>query len=130
MYSVLQSGLLVSGNSYISLNKQVVSGDALSNLRVSGFTDLVLLKQGRSETEPLIGGTFTAVADYVEAEIYVHKSGIALSGVRRLIDDFKITVASGTWTNPARPYLVGEEWPLPQEKVSKGKLIYRFRYAL
>jgi len=136
MYGQLTSGLVVSGNSYITLAKIITSGDALTSLRVSGFTDFIGLRLERNEIRPLTGGVFTEVADYVSAEIYIHVSGAqVLSGLRQRINDFKITVASGAWesgntVNIALPTLVAEDWTMPHERVGRAKLTYRFRYLL
>ena len=139
LFTTIQSGLVVSGNSYISVAKQVTSGDALASFRISGMTDFIGLRLQRNETKGLTGGVFTEVADYVVADISIHgtyakASGQTetqtLSGLRQRVDDFKITVASGTWsgTNPARPILVSESWSLPHEKAGKAELVWRFRY--
>ena len=129
LYGLFRSGLVVSGNSYITVAKAATSGDALSSFRVSGFTTFIGIIGGRTEVEPLIGGTFTAMADYVDVEIFHRESGIAVSGLRMRVNDAKITVASGAFpiSGVARPVQTAESQPLQHEHIAKAKLTYRFR---
>jgi len=136
---VLQSGIVVSGNGDISLIRVLTSGDAMTTHRISGATMLIALRQGRTETQALTNSVYTQVRDYVEAEIFVHYPSVSTSGaqtaLRTLVNDFKITVASGSFVtsgtgNPPRPIFVGEEWPMPHGLVAKARLIYKFNYLL
>ena len=140
LLSVLQSGLVVSGNSYITVQRQTVSGDALSNMRVSGYTELIYLRNARTDGMGLTGGNNTEIADYTDIDIYVsfrqsQVSGVgthsgAYSTLRQRVDDTKITMASGTFTAPPRPILIAENWPQPHQQVAKSTLSYRTRYVL
>jgi len=139
LYTVIQSGLVVSGNTNMQVVKQVTSGDNLTSARMSGTGgfEYIALRLSRNEPMPLVGGTFTHVTDYVEANIYIHypygpafNTSSVLSNLVQRVKDFKTTVYSGTWTNPAKPFIAQEEWPQPHEKVAKAKLVYRFRYLL
>lgn len=138
--AVLQSGLVVSGNSYITVQRQTVSGDALSNMRVSGYTELIYLRNARTDGQGLTGGNNTEIADYTDIDIYVSFRQSQISGVgigsgaystlRQRVDDTKITIASGTFTSPPRPILISETWPQSHQQVAYGKLNYRTRYLL
>ena len=134
LYTVIRSGLVVSGNGSITVAKQLTSGDAMQSFRISGAEHLIGLRQGRSESLGILGGKFTQIADYVDVDLFVHYTYATTSSVltplRRLVDDFKITIASGSFTNPARPILVAESWPMAHEKNAKATLSYRFRYLL
>lgn len=134
LLTVLQSGLLVSGNSDVSLVKVITSGDAMTSFTVSGKTELIALRQGRNETNPMLGGQVTTIADYVIADIFIHypyaNTSSTVTTLRTRVDDFKITIASGTFTNPPRPIFVAESWPVAHEKFGHASLTYRFRYAL
>ena len=139
---VLQS-LDMTVNSNITVAKQVVSGDAMSSLTLSGTGryEWIALRLVRNETRPLTGSLFTEVADYVRAEVYCHypvfvSGGMTASGaiatVQQRVNDFKTTVLSGVWSsgNPAVPKLVAEEHPMAHQQVAKGSLTYRLRYVL
>lgn len=134
LYDVLVSGLVVSGNAYIVLAKNITSGDAITSFNVSGFTDFIILNNVRGDGMGITGGTFVEIADYVEATIFKHETYTnttnVYSGVVRMVDDLKITVASGSFTNPPRPVLVTENWTVPHEKATRASLTYRFRYLL
>ena len=124
----------MSGNTSITVAKQLTSGDSMQSFRISGAEHLIALRQGRNETLGITGGQWTEIADHVEVDLFVHYSYANVSSVltplRRMMDDLKITIASGSFTNPARPTLVGETMPQPHEKNAKGMQIWRFRYLL
>ncbi len=138
--NVLQSGVVVSGNSYITVARSMTSGDALSSFRVSGPTDLIAIRLTRNVTMPLLGGRFNKVEDYVDAEIYHHDvtanaAGIISSSgsvaiVQRLVNDFKVSVSGGTWSGVPPPQLVQEVHPYAQMQFSKARLSYRVQYLL
>lgn len=134
LLTVLQSGLVVSGNADITLARSVTSGDALSNQRISGRTDFIYLYQGRTDITPLTGGGFYEAADYVVAELNVRyptaTTTNANTTLQTRVDDFKTTVASGAWplSGVPMPFLVAEEHPMAHANVAKAKLTYRLRY--
>lgn len=138
LLDVLNSGLVVSGNADITVQRQTISGDALSNQRVSGYTTVIYLRNGRTDGIGITGGTFTEMADYVDSEVLItlrqsQVSGIGLNSgavaiLKTRVDDLKITVASGTFTNPPRPIQISENWPQPHQQVAKATLIWRFKY--
>lgn len=138
LYLVARSGLVVSGlGNAVTVTTSIadVSGHALTSQRASGTVTLIALKQGNTVTRPQVGGVFTEIEDYVDVEIYVRapilNSGVdSRAALRTRVDDFKITVASGSFTNPARPYLIGEEAPQHHLNASKQRLRYRFRNLL
>ena len=140
LLTVLQSGLVVSGNSYITVQRQTVSGDALSNMRVSGYTELIYLRNARTDGQGLTGGNNTEIADYTDIDIYISFRQSQISGVgthsgaystlRQRVDDTKITIASGSFSSPPRPVFVGENWPQPHQQVAKATTSYRTRYVL
>lgn len=137
--NAIQSGLVVSGNSYITASRVVVSGDAISSFTVSGNTDYIGLRLQRDTTNPLTGG-YTEVADIVTADILHHDvtanaSGITDAGssvaiVSRLVSDYKATVSGYAWSGVAPPKLVSESRPMAQAQFSKATISYRVRYLL
>ena len=142
-FSIFQSGVIASGSDKITVAKTLLSGDAMTSFRQSGKLELVQFSLGRaSEIIPLTGSIFVGrVVDHVVEDIFVHgtyqDSGVALSGLRRLVDDSKITVASGLWQsgsagtfNLPSPKLEGERWPIPHEKFAHAQLMWRVQYVL
>ena len=139
--NVVQSGLVVSGNGYMTCTRVVNSGDALTSFRVSGPNDFIGLRLSPGRGNPLTGG-FTEVVDTVITEIYHHDTSFATSGVaqsgasvaavQRMVNDFKTTVNSGTWTGfgMSPPKLVSETHPLAQAMFSRATLTYRTHYLL
>ena len=137
---------MVGINPFITLAKQITSGDALSSFRISGNPTLIALRLERTEAQGLTGGQFTEMTPYVRVEIFNHIPFSAVSGlsaasgaVATLIDlvrDFKITIASGTWANSgstqnvAPPVFMGEEWPMPTQQQAKAALLYRTKYLM
>jgi hypothetical protein len=138
IYNVIASGLVVSGNSYITVQTSLLSGQAASSLgyATSGKTDAIYIRLVRDQTEPMTGGVYNAIADNIVLEVYnlrVYQGGdtnVAMSGLRTRVNDLKVTMASGSFTGMSRPMLISESWPLPQEKWAKATLIYRTRYLL
>jgi hypothetical protein len=130
--------LVVSGNTSISVNTSLTSGQALASLgyATSGKTDAIYIRLARDQTAPLTGGVFNEIADNIVLEVYnlrVYQGGdtnVAMSGLRTRVNDLKVTMASGSFTGMSRPMLVSESWPLPQEKWAKATLVYRTRYLL
>ncbi len=137
-YTQCQSGLVVSGNSYVYVAKSITSGDTLASFRVSGATSYIAFRLSKTESEPMVGGTFIGITDYVETEIYVRRTYSAgvdtipiVSGLSQLVTDFATTVLSGNWNasgNVSRPTLVARSAPLVHEKFGKQRLTYRLRY--
>lgn len=128
LVTVLQSGLVVSGNPTINVKLVLGSGDLMTSIRASGLREQIFVYPTRTETAPAIGGTYNAITDYVRAEILVLVSGASQSRLRTRVDDFKVTIASGTFTSPARPYMSAENWPTPYQGVARAVLEYRFRH--
>ena len=54
----------------------------------------------------------------------------AITTVRRILDDIKVDVYSGTFTNPAKPILISENMPQPLQQVAMGNQTWRFRNLL
>ena len=137
--NVVQSGLVVSGNGYMTCTRVVNSGDALTSFRVSGPNDFIGLRLSPGRTNVLTGG-YTEVADVIVCDIYHHDTSFATSGVvqsgasvaavQRMTNDMKTTVASGVWTGYgiSPPKLIGETHPLAQSMFSRATLTYRTRY--
>jgi hypothetical protein len=140
MLNIVQSGVVVSGNSFITVARSMTSGDALSSFRVSGPTDLIAIRLTRNITMPLLGGRFNKVEDYVDAEIWHHDvtanaSGVISSSgsvaiVQKMVNDFKVTISGGTWSGVPPPQLVSEVHPYAQQQFAKGRLTYRVQYLL
>ena len=140
MLDVLVSGLVVSGNADITVQRQTVSGDFFTNQRVSGYTQGIYVRQGRTDGRGLTGSTFQEIDDYVDLDVYTNYrfsqvSGLgfnsgAVATVKRILDDIKITVYSGTFTNPAKPILISENMPQPLQQVAMGNQTWRFRNLL
>ena len=137
--NAIQSGLVVSGNAYITASRIVTSGDAISSFTVSGKTDYIGLRLQRDTTNPLTGG-YTEVADIVTADILHHEytpnaTGVtdansSIAVVSRLVSDYKATVSGYAWSGVAPPKLVSESHPMSQAQFSKAQLSYRVRYLL
>ena len=143
----VQSGLVVSGNAYITLTRVMNSGDALSSFRVSGPNDFIGIRLQPGRGEPLTGSYFTQIAESVVV-IYHHdttfatsgvsQSGASVAAVQRLTNDFKLTVSGATWattssgvyTGMAPPKLVMETHPLAVAQFAHATLQYRVRYLL
>lgn len=143
LFTVFQSGLLVSGNTRITLAQQIQSGAAIMSVAVSGADEYIqLFKTPGTKLEPTTGGIFQGVVSSVIAEeIFIRRATYDVSGgastaetvLRQRIVDSKITVASGNFAsgfNLPRPYLIGENSPMPSELFSKGRLEWRFHYVL
>ena len=140
MLNILVSGVEVSGNADILVQRQTVSGDFFSNQRISGYTQGVYIRQGRTDGRGLVGSTFQEVDDYVDLDIYTNFRYSQVSGLgfnsgavaitKRIMDDIKIAVYSGTFTNPAKPLLISESMPQPLQQVAMGNQTWRFRNLL
>jgi len=137
LFNVLKSGVVASGNSVMTIAEELTSGDALMSFAVSGKTEGIFLRQGRTQTDPLTGvAHFNAIADHVIVDVFVHKSYQNQSGVgsltplKRIEDDLKITVYSGSFSNPARPHLTAEDASMQHEKYAVLRQEWRFRYLL
>lgn len=130
---------MVSGNSYITAAKVLTSGDAMISQRVSGLTDFIGLRAARTEVRALTNNVYQEVTDYVEAIMSVNypssRSG-AQDRMRTMVNDFKITVASGSWlsgggaSGVSFPVFVSESWPIPLENKAQATLLYRVKYLL
>ena len=142
MLAQIQSGLVVSGipTAQITVAKSIMSGDVLSSFRTSGTGgyQLITLRLARNQTEPLLGGRFTQVADIVRADMYVkynfgpnYNASGALATLEVMVRDFKTSVLSGVWSSgsPPMPYLVSETRPQAQEKLARASLDYKLRYV-
>ena len=137
LFNVLKSGVVASGNDIMTVGEELTSGDALLSFRVSGKTEGVFVREGSTQTNPLTGvGHFNEIAAGVVVDVFVHKSyqnqsGVgALDPVKRISDDIKITVYSGSFSNPARPHFVSESAPMQHEKYTAFNQEWRFRYLL
>ena len=128
LVTVLQRGLVVSGNPTINVKLVIGSGDLMMSIKASGLREQIFVYPTRTETDPKIGGVYNAITDYVRAEILVLTSGTSQTRLRTRVDDFKITIASGTFTQPPRPYMTSENWPTPHTGVARAVLEYRFRH--
>ncbi len=138
--NAIQSGVVVSGNNYITVSRVVNSGDAISSLRVSGARDYIGLRLQRDATVPMTGTYFTQVADTVTADIYHHDftsnaSGVTDSGasvaiVERMVNDYKLTVSGYSWSGVAPPKLIAESHPMAQAQFARAEVSYRLRYLL
>jgi hypothetical protein len=137
--SVLQSGLVVSGNTYMVCERAIVSGDARTSVRVSGYTDAITLRLSKDSTKPMTGGGYTCIFDNVVAELSVHytyntnssNTSSAVTRLDQMVNDYKTTVANGTWVPGwSYPTIVNEEWPLAHEKAAKARLTYHTGYML
>lgn len=135
--TAIQSGLVVSGNTAITIGRAIVSGDTLSTTK-SGQTDFIQLRMSRDQTSPLTGGFFNEIADTVVAEIGIRytyvppvTSGAPASLIQR-VSDFKTTIVSGrnVFVGTSMPQLIAEEWPTLHEKTAKARLSYRVRYLM
>lgn len=139
VFNVLISGLVVSGNNYIVVQRQVVSGDTMSNQRVSGYTDWIMIRPIRIDVLPLRAG-YAEMVEYFDIDVYniqrqsqVSGLGVlsgASSTVRQRVNDIKITIASGSYSGISPPTIVGENWAQPHQQVTKATLSYRTRYML
>lgn len=142
----IQSGLVVSGNANITVEKSITSGDVLSSFRQSGTGsyELITLRLSRSTAVPMTGGRYTDIADIIRADLYVKypfgpfglSGGVTASGalitLEQRLKDFKTTILSGVWSSgsPPIPVLVNETRPQAQEKLARASLDYRMRYLL
>jgi len=138
----IQSGLVVSGNGFITVTRVVNSGDALSSFRVSGPTDFIGIRLQPGRGTPLTGAYYTQVSETVVVDLYHHDttsatSGVAQSGasvaaVQRLTNDFKLTVSGATWAGNGipPPKLVFESHPLAMAQFGHATLNYRVQYLL
>jgi len=139
--NAIQSGLVVSGNSFITVARVVNSGDALSSFRVSGPTDFIGIRLSPGRGAALTGRYFTEMQDNVVIDVYHHDVTATVSGpaypgtvavVQQRINDLKLTVSGATWagTGVPPPKLVSESHPLAQAQFARGELTYRVRYLL
>jgi len=138
----LQSGLVVSGNQFITVTRVVNSGDALTSFRVSGPNDFIGLRLAPGRGTPLTNSYFTQMDETVIAEIYHHdyvsatsgvnQSGASIAAVTRMVNDFKLTVSGATWAGNGMPppKLLVETHPLALAQASRATLEYRVRYLL
>ena len=140
LYNVFQSGVVVSGNTQITLAEQFTSGSAIMSLRVSGFNEYIqVFRMPGAQVTAVTGGTYQgAVSEVVAEEIYIRRATYdnqqVLSILNQRIADSKITVASGAFNssgfNLPRPYLSRENAPMVYELNGKARLEWRFRYLL
>ena len=134
--TVLQSGLVVSGNSYIIVERSLTSGDARTQIKASGtYTDQITLRL-TGNPHQVTGGTYTVMSDTITAEVSCRlwyqgvNTSNAVTIVEQRIRDFKSTIASGTFTGYSKPRYVGETWQLGHEKTAKASIKYRTKYLM
>jgi len=143
VFTIVGSGLVVSGNTAIIVMEQITSGDAFSSIKVSGYTESIQIYRGKPSTVvPVLDhGHEGAVAEMVSTDIYIRRASYDTSGgnnqtfqaLTQRVIDLKNTFASGVWWsgfNLPAPKLVSEQWPMPSELNAKAALVWRFRYLL
>ena len=135
--SVLQSGLVVSGNNFILVERALTSGDARTQMKASGtYTDQITLRLSPGHPHQVTGGTYTVMSDDIVAEVSCRTwyQGVNTSNVVTIVEqrvkDFKSTIASGTFVGFSKPRFTGETWPLAHEKAAKATLKYNTKYLL
>ena len=134
--TILQSGIVVSGNVFITVNTQIVSGDATTSLYLSGVgrNESILIRKAQIlNPKTMTGGKFTSLTDVIETTIFSRISGFAYTNVVQRAQDLKITIASGNWHsgyNLALPVIYDEVWPLNTADVAKVAIKYKVSYAL
>jgi hypothetical protein len=142
-FTIVQSGLVVSGNTAIVVMEQITSGDTFSSIKVSGLSQSIQIYRGKpSSLMPTLGaGHIGAATDFVSIDVFVRNASYDTSGgnnqafgiANRLYKDVINTMVSGVWTsgfNLATPKLVSYQQPMPSELNTVGKTVWRFHYLL
>ena len=142
-FTILSSGLVVSGNTQIIVMEQITSGDAFSSIKVSGFTESIQIYRGKPSSEiPVTGHQyFGAFSENVSVDIYVRGASYDSSGgnnqafqrCTQRVQDTITTTQSGVWWsgfNLPMPKLVSVQWPMPSELNTVAKLVFRHKYLL
>lgn len=138
--SAIQSGVVVSGNSSITVARSMTSGDALASFRIGGKQDMLAVRLTKNEPIPFTGSFYTKVADMVNIDVYHHDTAAGTSGlssssgsvaiVQRLVNDLKVTVSGFAWSGVPPPKLAGEGHPYAQAQFAHATVTYRVRYLL
>ena len=69
-YDIFTSSIAVSGKApFITLAKDITSGDAMSTIKVSGANQWIYLRQGRTEIRALTNRLLVEHADFVDIEV-------------------------------------------------------------
>ncbi len=142
-FTILSSGLVVSGSTQLIIMEQITSGDTFSSIKVSGFNESIQIYRGKpSSVVPVTGQThYGAFSEYVSTDIYVRGMSYDSSGgnnqafqrCTQRVQDLITTTQSGVWNsgfNLPMPKLVSVQWPMPSELNAVAKMVWRHHYLL